>query len=48
MSQRVSLGPALREREVEGFIAFAGYLEALDVPLIAGRYFARADDDHRW
>jgi hypothetical protein len=45
MSQRVSLGPALRERELDGFIAFAGYLEALRVPLIAGRSFTRADHD---
>lgn len=44
MSQRVSLGPDTPERQVEGFIAFAGYLEALGVPLVAGRYFARADD----
>lgn len=44
MSQRVSLGPAMQEREIDGFIAFAGYLEALDVPLIAGRTFTRADN----
>jgi predicted permease len=45
MPQRVSLGPAMRERELDGFVAFAGCLEALDVPLIAGRYFARGDHD---
>jgi putative ABC transport system permease protein len=45
MSQRVSLGPAMREREIDGFIALAGYLEALDVPLIAGRYFTPSDND---
>ena len=44
MSQRVSLGSAMREREVDGFIALAGYFEALDVPLIAGRYFTRSDN----
>jgi predicted permease len=44
MSQRVSLGPGTPERETDGFVAMAGYLEALDVPLIAGRYFTRADD----
>jgi predicted permease len=45
MPQRISLGPAMREREIDGFIAFAGYLEALDVPLVAGRYFMTADSD---
>jgi putative ABC transport system permease protein len=45
MSQRVSLGPAMREREIDGFVALAGYLEALDVPLVAGRYFTRGDND---
>jgi putative ABC transport system permease protein len=45
LSQRVSLGPSLRERELDGFVAFAGYLEALGVPLIAGRPFTRADHD---
>jgi predicted permease len=45
LSQRVSVGPAMRERELDGFVALAGYLEALDVPLIAGRYFTRSDND---
>ena len=44
MSQRVSLGPALGEREVDGFIAIAGYFEALDIPLMAGRYFTRVEN----
>jgi putative ABC transport system permease protein len=44
MSQRVSLGPNAPERETDGFIAFAGYLDALNVPLVAGRYFTRADN----
>jgi putative ABC transport system permease protein len=43
MSQRVSPGPDARERETDGFIAFAGYLEALGVRLVAGRSFTRAD-----
>ena len=43
MSQRVSLGPTTQERETDGFIAFAGYLETLNVPLVAGRYFTRGD-----
>jgi predicted permease len=45
MSQRVSLGPEMREREVDGFVGLAGYLEALDVPLMAGRYLTRSDND---
>ena len=45
MTQRVSLGPATRERDIDGFIALAGYLEALDVPLVSGRYFTRSDND---
>jgi putative ABC transport system permease protein len=44
MPQRISLGPGTGERDVDGFAACAGYLEALDVPLIAGRYFTRADN----
>jgi putative ABC transport system permease protein len=45
MSQRVSLGQGTPERETDGFTALAGYLDALRVPLIAGRYFTRADDE---
>ena len=45
MAQRFSLGPGLPERPAEGFIALAGYLDTLRVPLIAGRYFTTADDD---
>ena len=48
MSQRISLGPAMREREIDGFVALAGYLEALDVPLVGGRYFSRATTAFRW
>jgi putative ABC transport system permease protein len=43
MSQRVSLGEGTTQRETDGFIAFDGYLESLKVPLLAGRYFTRAD-----
>lgn len=45
MSQRVSLGPPAAEVETDAFIAFAGYLETLAVPLLTGRYFTRADHD---
>jgi putative ABC transport system permease protein len=45
MHQRVTLGPGVAEHDAEGFTAYAGYLSALDVPLVAGRYFARADDE---
>ena len=44
MSQRVSLGDGTPQRETDGFIAMAGYLESLEVPLLAGRYFTRADN----
>jgi len=44
MPQRISLGPGTGERDVDGFTACPGYLEALDVPLIAGRYFTRDDN----
>jgi putative ABC transport system permease protein len=45
LSQRFTLGSGDRERQSEGVIAFAGYLESLRVPLVSGRYFATADDD---
>jgi predicted permease len=44
--QRFSTGPADPERQAAGFIALAGYLEALRVPLRSGRYFT-PDDDQR-
>jgi putative ABC transport system permease protein len=44
MSQRFSIGPGEPEHAGEGFIAFAGYLDALRVRLIAGRLFTREDD----
>jgi predicted permease len=45
MAQRYSLGPSEPERQAEGVIALAGYLETLRVPLVAGRYFTTADDN---
>jgi len=45
MVQRFSLGPGMPERSAEGFISLAGYLDALRVPLAAGRYFTAADDN---
>jgi putative ABC transport system permease protein len=44
MSQRVSIGPAAPHLETDGFTALDGYLETLGVPLVAGRYFTRADN----
>ena len=44
LPQRISRGPGAGEHDVDGFVALAGYLEALDVPLIAGRYFTREDN----
>jgi predicted permease len=45
MQQGYALGPNDTPRQAEGIIALAGYLEALRVPLVAGRYFTDADDD---
>jgi len=45
LTQRVALGPDAPEHPTEGAIALAGYLEALRVPLVEGRYFAAADDN---
>jgi hypothetical protein len=42
--QRYSAAPGQPERQAEAAIALGGYLEALRVPLVAGRYFTRADD----
>jgi predicted permease len=44
MVQRYSTGPGESERQAEAVIAFAGYLDTLRVPLVAGRYFTTADD----
>lgn len=44
MQQAYALGPGDTPRQAEGIIALAGYLEALRVPLVAGRYFTTADD----
>jgi predicted permease len=46
MVQRFSTGPGEPERQAEAIIAFAGYVDTLRVPLVAGRYFTR-DDDNR-
>jgi putative ABC transport system permease protein len=45
LQQGYALGPGETPRQAEGIIALAGYLETLRVPLVAGRYFTRADDD---
>lgn len=45
MNQPFSTGPGTPERQAEGIIALAGFMELLRVPLIGGRYFAPADDD---
>ncbi|HEV3139847.1 MAG TPA: ADOP family duplicated permease [Vicinamibacterales bacterium] len=42
--QRFARGPNDPERQADGVVALAGYLETLRVPLAAGRYFAPADD----
>lgn len=44
MTQRFTTDEGGREQLAEGFIALAGYLEALRVPLVAGRYFVRDDN----
>lgn len=45
MQQGYALGPHDAPQQAEGIIALAGYLEALHVPLVAGRYFTKADDN---
>jgi len=42
--QRYSTAPGEPDRQAEAAIALGGYLEALRVPLVAGRYFTMADD----
>ena len=42
--QRYSTAPGEPDRQAEAAIALGGYLEALCVPLVAGRYFTMADD----
>ncbi|MGH9374243.1 MAG: FtsX-like permease family protein, partial [Vicinamibacterales bacterium] len=42
--QRFSTGVGEPERQAEAVIALAGFLDALRVPLAAGRYFTTADD----
>src|SRR5262249_42031310 len=43
--QRFSTGAADPERQGEAVVAPAGYLESLRVPLVAGRFFTRDDDE---
>ena len=46
ITQRYSTGPDQPDRPAVAVIAFAGFLETLRVPLLAGRYFT-PDDDNR-
>ncbi|HET9011955.1 MAG TPA: ABC transporter permease, partial [Gemmatimonadaceae bacterium] len=45
MTMQFSLGPDQPARPAVGAIALAGFLEALRVPLLAGRYFTPEDDN---
>jgi predicted permease len=45
MNQPFSNRPDTPERQAEGIIALAGFMELLRVPLISGRYFTQADDE---
>jgi predicted permease len=45
LTQQYSLSPEDTRRQAEAVLVLAGYFEALRVPLVAGRYFTRADDD---
>lgn len=45
MNQPFSSGPGMPERQAEGIIALAGFMEMLRVPLISGRYFTQADEE---
>ena len=45
--QRFAKNTAEPERQAEAVIAFDGYLEALRVPLVAGRTFTTADETQR-
>jgi predicted permease len=46
MVQPFMVAPGTAERSADGVIALAGFLEALQVPLVEGRYFT-TDDDNR-
>jgi putative ABC transport system permease protein len=46
MAQPFLVAPGTPERTADGVIALAGFLEALGVPLVEGRYFT-TDDDNR-
>ncbi|HEX6463420.1 MAG TPA: ABC transporter permease [Vicinamibacterales bacterium] len=43
--QRFSTEPEAPERQAEAVVALAGYPESLRVPLVAGRFFVREDDE---
>lgn len=45
MQQGFALRLGDTPQQAEGIIALAGYLQALQVPLVAGRYFTQADDN---
>jgi predicted permease len=45
LTQRVAAGAAAPELPADGAIAFAGFLESLHVPLVAGRSFVESDDN---
>ena len=45
MVQPFVVAPGMPERPADGVIAFAGFLEALQVPLVEGRYFNTDDDN---
>jgi putative ABC transport system permease protein len=45
MVQPFLVAPGMPERTADGVIALAGFLEALQVPLVEGRYFATEDDN---
>jgi hypothetical protein len=45
MVQPFVVAPGMPERTADGVIALAGFLEALHVPLVDGRYFTTEDDN---
>jgi putative ABC transport system permease protein len=45
MVQPFKAAPDSPQRAADGVVAFAGFLEALQVPLVEGRYFTSEDED---